>query len=112
MDGKSVLAPHRDGHAAHLTGKRAAPEQAAPVQGLDGGAFVDAEFPQPLRLAQREAIPFYAIDIGRATGREKIKTQFRTSCFANDYHYPRLESSHLLFCAPAEPFPAFQWTIR
>lgn len=70
-----MVAAHRNGHSADLAGKSATPEKSAPVQRLDSGAFIDAELAQPLRFAGGELIPRNAVYIGRAAGREKIKTQ-------------------------------------
>jgi hypothetical protein len=68
MNSCGMLAPHRNGHTTYLAGKRAAPHQAAAMQGLNGGTFVDTKFTQTLRFAGRECFPLYTIDIGRATG--------------------------------------------
>lgn len=68
MDNRCMLAPHRNGHAANPAGKRPPPHQATPMQGLYGRSLVDPKFTQPLRFAWRKGIPFYSVDIGRATG--------------------------------------------
>jgi len=59
-----MLAAHGHSHPPDPARECSASQQAAPVQGFDSGAFVDPEFPQPLRLTQRKAAPIHTVDIG------------------------------------------------
>jgi hypothetical protein len=89
MDGAGMVAAHGNGHAAHATGERPAAQQAAAVQRFDACALTDAEFAQPLGLAEREAVPFHLIYESWLTQGQLMQMQERLSVnFANDYHYP------------------------
>lgn len=69
MDGIGVLAPQCHSHTTDPAGQYAFAEQPAPMHGLDADAFIETEFPQPLRIAQREVDPIDSVHIGRLADR-------------------------------------------
>lgn len=77
MDGMGMIAPHRDCHAADTARERPMAQNATAMQGFDADPLVNAEFAQPLRLAQRKALPFNPVDEGRLALRQLMQVQVR-----------------------------------
>lgn len=70
MNGLRMIASHRDRHTSDTTGQCATAEQAAAMQRFDARAFIDPEFPQSLRLAERKSVPFHLVYEGRLAQRQ------------------------------------------
>lgn len=70
MNGLRMIASHGDRHAPDTTRKCTTAKQATTMQRFDARAFIDPEFPQSLRLAERKSVPFHLVYEGRLAQRQ------------------------------------------